>query len=176
SAPVVTLNLDGGTLQLNVDGNATAAPVVASTINTGAATTINIGSIANVTGPVQIPLISYGGADPYTALTLGTVPAGYTGATLVDNTGNLSIDLSLSPSVNTTPTNITAVVSGGTLTLSWPADHIGWRLQSQTNALGIGLNPVASAWSDVAGSASVNSVNVTPNPASGAVFYRMVYP
>jgi len=74
SVPVVTLNLDGGTLQLNADGNATAARVVASTINTGAATTINIGSLANVTGPVQIPLISYGGADPFTALTLGTDP------------------------------------------------------------------------------------------------------
>ena len=69
-----------------------------------------------------------------------------------------------------------AVVSGGTLTLSWPADHIGWRLQSQTNALDIGLNPASAAWSDVAGSTSVNSVNVTVDPSKGTVFYRMIYP
>jgi len=84
--------------------------------------------------------------------------------------------LSLLATVNTTPTNITTVVSGSTLTLSWPADHIGWRLQAQTNALGAGLNPASGAWFDVPGSTSVNSVNVTVNPANGTVFYRMVYP
>jgi len=42
--------------------------------------------------------------------------------------------------------------------------------------LGIGLKPATNAWFDVAGSTSVNSVNVTFNPANGTVFYRMVYP
>ena len=68
---------------------------------------------------------------------------------------------------------ITAVVSGSTLTLSWPADHTGWRLQVQTNGLGTGLN---TNWSDVAGATTVNSVNTTLDPANGTVFYRMVYP
>ncbi len=75
--------------------------------------------------------------------------------------------------VATNPTNITTSVSGNVLTLSWPADHIGWRLQVQTNSLSTGLG---SGWTDVAGSTSVNSVNVTINPANGTVFYRMVYP
>jgi hypothetical protein len=75
--------------------------------------------------------------------------------------------------VATNPTNITTAVSGNVLTLSWPADHIGWRLQVQTNLLNTGLG---SGWTDVAGSTSVNSVNVTISPANGAVFYRMVYP
>jgi autotransporter-associated beta strand protein len=81
--------------------------------------------------------------------------------------------LSVVASVNTTPTNITSSVSGNVLTLSWPADHTGWRLQVQTNSLATGLN---TNWSDVAGSTSVNSVNVTLDPVNGAVFYRMVYP
>jgi len=47
--------------------------------------------------------------------------------------------LRLAIGVNTAPTNITAVVSGNTLTLSWPADHTGWRLQAQTNSLNHGF-------------------------------------
>ena len=174
-APLTMLNLDGATVQLKVNGTASAAVVVATTITTNAPTTINIGSIANVSGPVQIPLISYTlatGVDPYGALTLGTVPSGYN-ATLVDNTGNSSVDLSIAPSVNTAPTNITTVVSGNLLTLSWPADHTGWRLQVQTNSLSTGLH---TNWVDVAGSTTVNSVNATLDPANGTVFYRMVYP
>ena len=75
--------------------------------------------------------------------------------------------------VATNPTNIMTTVSGNVLTLSWPADHIGWRLQVQTNSLSTGLG---SGWTDVAGSTSVDSVSVTVNPANGTVFYRMVYP
>jgi hypothetical protein len=81
--------------------------------------------------------------------------------------------LSVVSPVNSNPTNITVAVSGGVLTLSWPADHTGWRLQVQTNSLGSGLG---ANWWDVAGSATVNSISVTNNPGNGAVFYRMVYP
>ena len=76
--------------------------------------------------------------------------------------------------VNPTPTNIvTTVKSGNQLTLSWPADHIGWRLQAQTNPPGVGLN---SHWVDVAGSASVNTVPITIVNTNGPVFFRMIYP
>ncbi len=85
------------------------------------------------------------------------------------NSGVLSVVIG----VNTTPTNLTAVVNGNKLELSWPADHLGWRLQAQTNTLATGLY---TNWVDVAGSSSVNSVTNTINPASGSVFYRMVYP
>jgi autotransporter-associated beta strand protein len=83
--------------------------------------------------------------------------------------------LSVIATVNTTPTNITTSVSGSTLTLAWPSDHTGWRLQVQTNSLSSGLNP-SGTWTDVPGSTSVNSLNQTINSANGAVFYRMVYP
>jgi autotransporter-associated beta strand protein len=75
--------------------------------------------------------------------------------------------------VNTSSTNITSSVSGNLLTLSWPADHTGWRLQVQTNSASAGLQ---GNWVDVPGSTSVNTVSITINPANGTVFYRMVYP
>ena len=77
------------------------------------------------------------------------------------------------PSVNITPTNITAVVNGSTLELSWPADHTGWRLQSQTNSLSTGLY---TNWVAVPNTQLNNHYTNAFNPANGAVFYRMIYP
>lgn len=79
----------------------------------------------------------------------------------------------LAPSVNLNPTNIVSSVSGGQLTLSWPADHTGWQLQVQTNSLNTGLG---ANWVPVSGSTSVNQLTVPVNAASGSVFYRLVYP
>jgi hypothetical protein len=59
------------------------------------------------------------------------------------------------------------------LTLSWPADHTGWRLQVQTNSVSTGLS---NNWYTVAGSTTVDSVNTTLDLGNGAVFYRLVYP
>jgi hypothetical protein len=71
----------------------------------------------------------------------------------------------------TTPTNITFQVMGNNLTLSWPGDHLGWRLQVQTNNLGQGLG---TNWVDVANSTTTNQMTMPINPASGSVFYRMI--
>jgi autotransporter-associated beta strand protein len=81
--------------------------------------------------------------------------------------------LSIVTGIASNPTNITYSVSGSTLSLSWPADHLGWILQSQTNSVHVGLS---NNWFDVPGSASVTSVNYTINPANGSVFYRLRHP
>jgi hypothetical protein len=81
--------------------------------------------------------------------------------------------LSVYSPVNTNATNITASVSGGNLTMSWPTDHTGWRLQAQTNSLNTGLG---TNWANVAGSATTNQVVVPIVTTNGAVFYRLVYP
>ena len=80
--------------------------------------------------------------------------------------------LSVVLGVATNPTNITATVSGNLLTLSWPADHLGWTLQAQTNSITTGLT---TNWVDVAGSAASNTNVMTINPANPTVFYRLRY-
>ena len=61
----------------------------------------------------------------------------------------------------------------GTFTLSWPADNIGWRLQTQTNSLNSGLG---TNWTDVPGSAATNLLTVPFNSTNSSVFYRLIYP
>ena len=78
--------------------------------------------------------------------------------------------------VNTSPTNITATVTGGILKLFWPADHTGWRLLMQTNHLANGISANTNDWGTVSGSASTNQVNLIINPNQAAEFYRLVYP
>ena len=73
----------------------------------------------------------------------------------------------------TNPTNIVTSVSGNVLTLSWPADHLGWTLQVQTNTVGVGLR--STNWVTVLGSQSATSTNFSINRANGTVFYRLTY-
>jgi 4-phytase/acid phosphatase len=73
----------------------------------------------------------------------------------------------LDPYTTDNPTNITASVSSNTLTIAWPADHIGWILQAQTNGLSTGQ------WFDLPGSDVVNAVAIPINPANTSVFYRL---
>ncbi|HEV2692547.1 MAG TPA: hypothetical protein VG347_06585 [Verrucomicrobiae bacterium] len=75
-------------------------------------------------------------------------------------------------SVNTTPASIVSSVAGNQLSLSWPLDHTGWKLQVQTNSAATGLG---SGWQDVAGSTATNQMTFTIDPANPAVFYRMTY-
>ncbi|MDB6122951.1 MAG: hypothetical protein JWQ71_1944 [Pedosphaera sp.] len=77
------------------------------------------------------------------------------------------------PSVSLAPTSIAMAASGDTIALSWLADHLGWRLQVQTNALGTGLG---TNWVTLPGSDFVTSTNITINQPGGAVFYRLVSP
>lgn len=70
-------------------------------------------------------------------------------------------------------TNLTATVSGSTLTVSWPATHLGWILQVQTNSLSSGLS---TNWVDVAGSSAVTSTNLTISATVPTAFYRLRHP
>jgi len=74
--------------------------------------------------------------------------------------------------VNPTRTNLVSSVSGNQLTLSWPASHIGWSLQAQTNSRSVGLG---ATWFDVSGSTATNQMTMTVNPANPTVFYRLKY-
>jgi uncharacterized repeat protein (TIGR02543 family) len=68
------------------------------------------------------------------------------------------------------PTNITTSLVGNQLTLAWPADHVGWVLQSLTN------NLISAGWYDLPGSGNTNWMMIPINPANTAVFYRLRQP
>jgi autotransporter-associated beta strand protein len=70
-------------------------------------------------------------------------------------------------------TNLTATFSSGALSLSWPATHLGWILQAQTNSLAVGLS---TNWTDVSGSAAVTSTNLPIDQTIPAAFYRLRHP
>ena len=64
------------------------------------------------------------------------------------------------------------VTTGQNLTLTWPSDHTGWRLQVQTNNLTTGLG---SNWFIIFGSTSTNQVVQPISPNNESVFYRLAY-
>jgi fibronectin type 3 domain-containing protein len=75
--------------------------------------------------------------------------------------------------VSTIPPQLVIVTGGGQARLSWPMDHLGWRLEMQTNSLNAG--PGAN-WVTVSGSVMTNQVFVPVNPANDSVFFRLAYP
>jgi autotransporter-associated beta strand protein len=108
---------------------------------------------------------------------IGSVASSTVGGTaLTGKMGTVSLSgntvvLTVSNAGPSGPATLTNSVSGNVLTLSWPAGQ-GWRLESQTNALSIGIS---NNWAEAAGS-SVSSTNFTINPALPTVFYRLVFP
>jgi fibronectin type 3 domain-containing protein len=71
---------------------------------------------------------------------------------------------------------LTNSVSNGTLTLSWPADHLGYRLLMQTNNLSKGVSTNPTDWGTVPGSMSVTTTNLLIIQTNLDEFYRLVYP
>jgi autotransporter-associated beta strand protein len=89
-----------------------------------------------------------------------------------------TLQVSSSSSVNPNPTKITVQISGGQITLGWPADHIGWQLQALTNTLRVGIVtnvPIGNNWANYNPSIGTNKVVIPVNLTNGTVFYRLVY-
>jgi autotransporter-associated beta strand protein len=78
--------------------------------------------------------------------------------------------LSITSTISLTPTNLTALFSGSSLTLSWPEDHRGWRVE--TNAANIADS---NSWFTLPGSAATNMLFL-PVHGTGNVFFRLVFP
>jgi hypothetical protein len=166
----------GGTNTMEVDRTVGTNDLLFATSSN--ATTITYGGtlkIVTLTGSIAatnsfkfFSATNYSGS--FTALSPVTP-----GINMAWNTNTLTTDgiLRVLSTVNTGRTNIGFTVSGNQLTLSWPMDHVGWRLQVQTNSQTTGLR---TNWVDVAGSTTVSNVTVTINPTNGSVFYRMLYP
>jgi len=173
------VNLGGATyMELNRTNvlSGTNDQIASATVTLGGSLTVtNIGSALHAGDTFKLFKASGTLTGSFSAVNLATRDANNMAYTWTDNTfvdGSITV-LTASSLVNTTPTNITVSVSGNQLTLSWPLDHTGWRLQVQTNSIDVGLR---SNWVDVANSTATNLVNVPISGANGSVFYRMVYP
>jgi hypothetical protein len=130
-------------------------------------------SVSN-TGPALVAgdsfkLFSKPGTGTFGTVTLPVLAAGLAWTNKLAVNGSFAVV----QAVNLTPTNITTQVSGGNLTLNWPADHTGWRLQAQTNDndLGLGTN-----WFDVSNSTATNAFIIPINQNVSGVFYRLIFP
>ena len=73
--------------------------------------------------------------------------------------------------VSTVSSPVNFTLSAGQMQFSWPADHLGWRLEMQTNSLSSG-----TGWVTVPGSTVTNQISVPMEPSNGNVFFRLVYP
>ncbi len=168
------LNLAGTTvMELNrTNSPATNDMLVATTIEAGGTLQVNnIGSDLHTGDTFKLFSVPVTGAFAVTNLPVttgnGSITYVWTNRLAIDGTIQVLLGVS---NLNTTPTNITATVSGNVVNLAWPADHTGWYLQIQTNSLSTGLN---NNWVTLPGSQLVNSTNMSINPANGSVFYRM---
>ncbi|HXA44065.1 MAG TPA: carbohydrate-binding protein [Candidatus Angelobacter sp.] len=75
--------------------------------------------------------------------------------------------------VSTNSLQLNVFQVAGQIQLSWPQDHLGWRLEAQTNSLNAGLG---NGWTTIPGSIGTNQVFLPIDTANGSVFFRLVYP
>jgi len=93
----------------------------------------------------------------------------------VSQTNIYTVNVLLQPSQSVP--KLTNSVSSSTLTLTWPADHLGYRLLVQTNNLSKGVSGNISDWGTVSGTATVTSTNITIIKAGVTnQYYKLVYP
>ena len=181
-----TLTFAGGLTLGNSTNALTASSFTVAAGGTVAAGTLKVNgtNIVNILDATLVAgtntLITYtggsiGGTNGFGGFQLGTVPAGMAVALL--NTGS-AVALVVTPgsTVNTNSPVLTNSYDGVNFSLSWPTDHIGWRLLAQTNNLAAGISGNPADWGTVAGSAATNAVTLPVNPALPAEFYRLVYP
>ena len=71
------------------------------------------------------------------------------------------------------PTTLSDSLTGNILSLFWPSNYLGCRLQAQTNPPNAGLGP---NWFDVTGSTLTNSMVIPVNSGNSSVFFRLIYP
>jgi autotransporter-associated beta strand protein len=128
--------------------------------------TTNGGSYATIVG-------NYG-ATSYTNTGLANGTTYYYVVSATNSAGESanSPQTSVQP-ISSTSVPISFVATNGQFQINWPADHIGWSLQAQTNSLNAGLG---TNWSTVAASSVTNRISFPTVPANASVFFRLVSP
>ena len=70
-----------------------------------------------------------------------------------------------------TPTLLSTVVAGNTLSFSWASNYVGAGLESNAVSLS-----ATDSWFTVSGSASTNKIALPINATGTDIFFRLVYP
>jgi hypothetical protein len=93
------------------------------------------------------------------------------GVNVAGESGNSS-EVSARP-VSLVPPRLSPAMAAGQFQLDWPADHLGWRLEAQTNSINSGLS---TNWFTVPASTNVNQLSLPALLDNDSVFFRLVYP
>jgi fibronectin-binding autotransporter adhesin len=141
---------------------------VLTNTSTGTITVTNIGVPALVVGD-SFKLFS-GAVSNGTALIVTGGGMNWTNKLAID--GSIQA-LSVVSTTASYPTNITATVSGNNLQITWPATHLGWMVEAQTNTLSVGLS---TNWVTISNTATQLGYTITMDPSKGSVFYRLRHP
>jgi hypothetical protein len=89
-----------------------------------------------------------------------------------DYTNGILSVVTTGPITNPPPV-LTNRIAAGHYEFSWSSDYLGFTLQSQTNALSVGLDPVD--WRDIPGTESTTTHTQAIDPAIPSVFFRLSY-
>ena len=157
------LTASGTNLLINLQWNSVAS---ASSYNLKRGTD-NGGPYLTVIG--GLTATNYADDDVTNAVTYYYVVSAQAG----DGESTNSPQVSAVPLPSILPVNVSMQVVGDQLQLSWPQDHLGWRLQIQTNDLnsGIGTN-----WVEVLNSTNLTQFTLPVSPTNGSLFLRLIYP
>jgi autotransporter-associated beta strand protein len=171
TVPILNLGTAGTNLTYSRFTVAAGGTIAATTLNVTGTNLVQILDSSLTVGTNT--LFTYSGSiSGFGGFQLGSLPAGVAAQLL--NTGSaVQLAVTSVTAVNTNSPVLTNSVSGRILTLSWPADHLGWRLQVQTNSLTTGLGTNWSTWPN---STNVTTVPIPLNPANPTVFFRLIYP
>ncbi len=159
------------------------------TLNAGSTTYLNLNATADTSDQLAVGgVLSYGGilspANLAGALQGGESfqlfnPAGSSGNfSAIRGSPGTGLDWKFNPTngvltvYSTVPASLAFGVANNTLNISWPADHLGWILQAQTNDLNAGLG---TNWITVPGSAADTQFTAPLNAGNPSVFYRLIY-
>jgi autotransporter-associated beta strand protein len=163
-------NLTGGTLIMEL--NRMNAQNSDQLVVTGAITAGNTLTVTNLGPALQPGDLFQLFNSPVAGFTTVNLPA-LTGANVWINRLGINGTIQVAVPFSTTPTNIIAQVVGSELALTWPTDHIGWRLQAQTNAPGAGIG---TNWVEIFGSSTNDLLTMPIDPNNSSVFLRLIYP
>ena len=173
--------VSGGDVVLSILNNTTTT--LSGNSNSFYGSPLSITATVSPTSPDGEAVVFYAGASPIAtnttvggvaSLSISTLPVGgyaitadYSGDST--NAPSASGPFALTVNVSQTPINLSYSLTGNQLTLSWPADHLGWTLQ--TNSAGLSFN---GSWFAYPGSTATNSETITIQPDQGGVYFRLV--